>query len=75
MKYNPYIFGSLAQMNYDCINYKDIIRVEKNYQSIGTVNIICKPNYNIKQIIDYIFNSIDGRLDYKVMEEYSLVVI
>ena len=70
------VWGSLARMNRDAMKYcNDIIRIEKNYLSIGTVNIICKSNYNIKKINDFINNYLPIELDYEIKEEYSLVVL
>ena len=64
-KYNPFPFGSLNYLNFEAELIDNVLYLVMPDNSFDSLNIVCKPNYNI----DIILNFVENHLPFSVYYE------
>ena len=69
MSENPFQLGSMAHIIYESKKYDDILYVMNTGQLDYSIKIVCKPNYSVDQVKQFIDNTMLISMDYEVVVE------
>ena len=76
MSENPFRPGSIAHMTLEAEKYDDILYLVADAESpFEPVKIICKPDYNISKVQDFIESNFTYGMNYEVIVENNYEAI
>lgn len=67
--YHPFPFGSLNYLNFEAELIDNVLYLVMPDNSFDSLNIVCKPNYNIDTILNFMENNLSFRVYYEIVVE------
>ena len=72
MTENLFIPGSMAHLTLEAEKYPDILYLISPKDSFSPVQIICKPNYNIDKVKEFIDDNFTVTMNYEIIVENDI---
>lgn len=74
LKENPFRFGSAAYLNLEAEPIEDILYIIAPDEHYSPLKIICKPNYNINTVLNFVEDNLPVEIRYEIVVESEEII-